>query len=232
MVISVRSRAARSSTAGPGGAGIAGEGGDLGGQGGGALVESGQELLGEGDFPVRAGGVGEGVGESEVGLGDGLFAGVAVLLGFGAGGGGGLGHIAVGEVDVAQEPVSAAGPAEGLGGGECGGEVPGCTGEVCEPAGGVGGEAASAFCDLAHAVAGGGALAEVAVRLGPVVQGHLRQFGGQQAGLQDGGEPVGGPGAVFVPAPRELRSSARASAGVASSSSVSVRAGRGRGSQT
>ncbi|MFI6729790.1 RICIN domain-containing protein [Streptomyces atratus] len=39
------------------------------------------------------------------------------------------------------------------------------------------------------------------MRLGPVVQGHLRQFGGQQAGVEAGGEPVGGPGAVFVLAP-------------------------------
>ncbi|MEU0283549.1 MULTISPECIES: hypothetical protein [unclassified Streptomyces] len=37
---------------GAGGVRVAGEGRDVGGRGGGALVESGQELLGVGDLPV------------------------------------------------------------------------------------------------------------------------------------------------------------------------------------
>lgn len=120
------------------GASVTGQGGDLEGEGGGALVESGQELLSKGDLAVGSGGVNEGVRQGEVGLGDGLLAGVAVLFGLGAGGGegcGGLVHVAVGEVDVAEHSASAPGPAEGAGGGQCRGEVTGGSGE---PAGGVG----------------------------------------------------------------------------------------------
>ncbi|MFD3940621.1 hypothetical protein ACFWSF_38150 [Streptomyces sp. NPDC058611] len=34
--------------------------------------------------------------------------------------------------------------------------------------------------------------------LGPILQGHLGQLGGQQAGVQDGGEAVGGALAVLA----------------------------------
>ncbi|WP_329536839.1 hypothetical protein OG568_50440 (plasmid) [Streptomyces sp. NBC_01450] len=103
-----------------------------------------------------------------MGLGDGLLAEVAVLFGLGAGGGvcGGLGHVAVGEVDVAEDTVAAARPAEGFGGGECGGELAGRSREVGQGAGGVWGVPAAAGGDLLHAVAGGGRLAEVAVCFG------------------------------------------------------------------
>ncbi|MGW6940019.1 hypothetical protein ACWGF3_13595 [Streptomyces xanthophaeus] len=47
---------------------------------------SSQELLGEGDFVVGPAGVGEGVREGEVGLGDGLLPSVDVLFSLGAGG--------------------------------------------------------------------------------------------------------------------------------------------------
>ena len=55
----------------------------MGDQGGGALGESVQELGGEGDFVVGTGGVCQGDGEGEAGLGDGLFPDVAVLFGLG-----------------------------------------------------------------------------------------------------------------------------------------------------
>ncbi|MCY0932304.1 hypothetical protein OTB20_40380 [Streptomyces sp. H27-H1] len=86
-------------------------------------------------------------------------------------------------------------------GGQGQGEVAGGAGEVGEAAGGIVGEAASAAGDLAHAVAGDTVLAEVAVGLGPVVEGHLGEFGGQQAGVDDAGEAGGGHGPVLVLAP-------------------------------
>lgn len=79
-----------------------------------------------------------------------------------------------------------------------GGEVAGGAGEVGESLGGVGGEAAASARDLAHAVAGGVVVSEVAVGLGPVAGGHVGEFVGQQAGVEDVGEPGDGRGAVFV----------------------------------
>lgn len=68
------------------GVGVSDEGDDLDEEGGGALVELSQELLGEGEFVVRTGRVGECGDERDVGLGDGPLARGIVLFGLGAGG--------------------------------------------------------------------------------------------------------------------------------------------------
>ncbi|WP_331757602.1 hypothetical protein OH736_45650 (plasmid) [Streptomyces sp. NBC_01650] len=174
---------------------------NLGEEGVGALVEAVQELVGQSELVAGPGGVGEGEGEGEADLRHGALAYSAVLLGFGAAGfegGDRLGGVGVGPVDVAEDAVVAALPAQGGGGGQGGGEVAGEAGQVGQTPAGLGGEAAAGVGDLLHPGPGGVVLAEVLVRLGPVVQGHLGQLGGQQAGVQDGGETVGGAPAVFV----------------------------------
>ncbi|MFG3480342.1 Dyp-type peroxidase [Streptomyces sp. NPDC047980] len=67
-----------------------------------------------------------------------------------------------------------------------------------EAAAGGGGEATVAVGDLLVVAARVGALSDVAIRLGPVVDGHLVQVDREQAGVHDGGEPGGGSGAVLV----------------------------------
>lgn len=67
------------------------------------------------------------------------------------------------------------------------------------------------------------------MRLGPEVEGHFGEVGGQEAGVEDGGEALDGAGAVFVLAAGErgeefgerVRRGGR-----------SVGVGEGRGSQT
>lgn len=65
--------------------------------------------------------------------------------------------------------------------------------------------------DLTHAVRGGVGAAEAFVRFGPVVQGEFGKFTGQQAGVQDGGEVLGG--AAPQPGPAPVASPAPASTG-------------------
>ncbi|MFF3787748.1 hypothetical protein [Streptomyces sp. NPDC001933] len=196
------------------GSGVLDQGNDLGEEGVGALVEAVQELVGESELVAGPGGVGEGEGEGEADLCHGALAYGVVLLGFGAAGfegGDGLGGVGVGPVDVAEDAVVAALPAQGRDGGQGGREVAGKAGQVGQAAAGLEGETAAGVGNLLHPGAGGVVPAEVLVSLGPVIQGHLGQLVGQQAGVQDNGETVGGAFAV--------RSSARASAGVSSAGS-------------
>ncbi|MFD0002587.1 hypothetical protein ACFVJ4_09190 [Streptomyces sp. NPDC127178] len=92
--------------------------------------------------------------------------------------------------------VVAACPAQGVGGGQCGGEVAGHTREMGESAAGGGGEAALAVGDGLHARAGGRAVPEIAVGLGPVVQRHVLEVG-EQAAVDDRGEMGDGVRAVL-----------------------------------
>ncbi|WP_406491640.1 hypothetical protein OG936_00240 [Streptomyces sp. NBC_00846] len=152
-----------------------------------------RDAAGESELVVGPAGISEGDGEGEADLHHGAFARGTVLLGFGAAGfegGDGLGGIGVGPVDVAEDAVVATFPAQGGDGGQGGGEVAGEAGQVGQAAAGLGSKAAVGIGNLLHPGAGGVVLAEVLVGLGPVVQGHLGQLGGQQTGVQDGGETV------------------------------------------
>ncbi|MFJ9034882.1 hypothetical protein ACIRQP_42050 [Streptomyces sp. NPDC102274] len=185
----------------PVGSGVGDEGGDLGGEGGGAQVESGQQLLGQVEFVIGLVGFGEGEDERALGLGGGPFTGDAVFFGFRAGvrvSGGGAGHVGLDPPHVAQDAVVAAFPAEGPGGFEGGREVSGEPGQVGETALCGGCETASSVGDVLHTPAGGVAAPEVALGFGLVVDGHLVEFRGQQTGVDDCGEPVGGALAVLV----------------------------------
>jgi hypothetical protein len=128
-------------------------------------------------------------------------AGLAVLFGFGASGevgrGGTLG-LALKPVQVTQHALVAAFPAEILSGGEGGGEVAGQACGVGHAAAGCGGEAAALVGNLLVVAAGLGGSAGVAQGLGPVVEHHLLQVGGQQVGVEDGGEPADDASAVLV----------------------------------
>ncbi|MGG2463473.1 hypothetical protein ACO0M4_27330 [Streptomyces sp. RGM 3693] len=184
--------------------GGADEGGDLGGEGGGAQVKAVEQLLGEGDLVVGPSGVGECSSQGQVGLGGGTFAGDTVVLGLGACrrvGGQGLVDRAVGPPQVAHDAVMSAFPAQTVDSVEGGGEVAGDAGEMGQAAEGCGGQAAAAVGDVLHPAPGGSGLAEVAVGLGAVVGGHVRQVLGQQTGGEDGSEAVGGATAVFVLTP-------------------------------
>lgn len=82
--------------------------------------------------------------------------------------------------------------------GQGGGEVAGEPGEVGKSAPGGGCEAAAAVGDQLHPGAGVVGASEVALGFGQVVDGHLLQAGGEQVGVDGGGEPVGGAAAVLV----------------------------------
>ncbi|MFE9259229.1 hypothetical protein [Streptomyces sp. NPDC006879] len=84
----------------------------------------------------------------------------------------------MGPQDVAVDSVVAAFPAQGGDGGQGGGEVAGEAGEVGKSPAGPGGVPAARVDNLLHSGAGGLVLAEVFVRLGPVVQAHLGELGG------------------------------------------------------
>jgi hypothetical protein len=109
------------------GPGVLDQGDGVGEQGGGALVEAFEELVGEGEFVVGAHRVGDGGDEGHADLGDGAFAGSLVLFGLsarGLEGDEGLGEVVVGPVDVAEDAVVAAFPAQcGQGGGEVAGDA-------------------------------------------------------------------------------------------------------------
>ncbi|MER7466803.1 hypothetical protein [Streptomyces sp. NPDC097981] len=173
----------------------------MGEEGVGALVETVEELVGECELVIGAVGVGEGQREGKADLRHRALAGGFVLLGFGSAGfegGYGLGGVRVGPVDVAEDAVVAALPTESGDGGQGGGEVTGQPRQVGKAPAGLERETAVGFDDLLHAGTGGVVLAEVLVGLGPVVQGHLGQLGGQQTGVEDGGEAVGGELAVLA----------------------------------
>lgn len=126
-----------------------------------------------------------------------------MLFGFGPcgfEGGGGTLDVAVREVDVGPDAVVAALPAQGRDGGQSGGEVAADSGGVGQAAAAARGESAVGVGDPAHAVEGFVGAGEVFVGLGLVVQGEVGEFPGQQAGVQDGGEALGGALAVLVPA--------------------------------
>ncbi|WP_053163689.1 hypothetical protein [Streptomyces noursei] len=101
--------------------------------------------MGEGEFVVGAHRVGEGDHEGEEGLGDSSFARGVVVFGFGPRGfeGGGAVDVAVGPVDVGQDAVVPAFPAQVRDGGEGGGEVAADAGEVGQPAAAARGEPAA-----------------------------------------------------------------------------------------
>lgn len=82
--------------------------------------------------------------------------------------------------------------------GEGGGEVAGQACGVGQAAAGCGGEAAALVGNLLVVAAGLGGSAGVAQGLGPVVEHHLLQVGGQQVGVEDGGEPADDASAVLV----------------------------------
>lgn len=164
------------------GAGVAHEGGDVGEKGGGARVEPGEQLVGEGEFVVCTVRVGERGDQGDEGLGDGLFAPGVMLLGFRPRvleGGDGAAGVAVGPPDVSQDAVVAACPAQGGDGGEGGGEVAADAGEAGRAAAGARGEPAVGVGDLAVAVQGGVGAAEVLVGIGPVEQGEFGRLAGQ-----------------------------------------------------
>ncbi|MEV5762834.1 hypothetical protein AB0L61_39475 [Streptomyces tendae] len=64
---------------GVGAASVAGERRDVGDQGGGAQIHAGQKLLGEGEFAVGGGRVGEGQGEDTVGMAVAAFPGDTLI---------------------------------------------------------------------------------------------------------------------------------------------------------
>ncbi|MFE9539660.1 hypothetical protein [Streptomyces sp. NPDC006691] len=92
----------------------------------------------------------------------------------------------------------AAFPAQRGNGGQGGGEIAGESGQVGQAPQGLGCEAPAGVGDVLHAGAGVVVAGKVLVRLGPVVPGQFGEFGGQQVGVEDGGEAVGGALAVFV----------------------------------
>ncbi|GHG05030.1 hypothetical protein [Streptomyces filamentosus] len=139
------------------GSGVFDQGDDLGEEGVGALVEALKELVGERELVGGSGGVGEGDCEGEADLHHGALAGGGVLFGFGAacfeGVDGGRG-VGMGPVDVAEDAVVAALPAQDRDGGQGCGEVAGESGHVGERPAGLDGEVALAVDDLLHAGAG------------------------------------------------------------------------------
>ncbi|MFD8413694.1 hypothetical protein ACFV2Q_18290 [Streptomyces sp. NPDC059650] len=163
------------------GTGVLKQGDNLGEEGVGALVEAVEELVGEGELVGGPGRVGEGDGQGEADLHHGAFAGGAVLCGFGSAGFegcDGLAGVSLGPVDIAEDAVATALPAQGGDGSQGGGEVAGEAGQVGKSSAGAGGVPAARVDNLLHSCAGGLVLAEVLVRLGPVVQAHLGEFGG------------------------------------------------------
>ncbi|MEV0115909.1 hypothetical protein AB0H77_22115 [Streptomyces sp. NPDC050844] len=139
-----------------GAAGVADEGGDGRVDRGGAQVEVCEELCGEVEFVVGLLGVEEGNGEGAQGLVVGRLAGFRVLLGLapsGLVGGGRAGRFSLHPPQIAQNPLLAAFPAQGLGGGEGGGEVTGQSGGLGQSAPGGLGQAAAAGGDLLVAAA-------------------------------------------------------------------------------
>ncbi|MEU8480996.1 hypothetical protein [Streptomyces hygroscopicus] len=94
-------------------------------------------MLGEFQFVCGAVGVGEGQDEGTLGLGGGVFAGDAVLFGLDTRRlvrGGRAVHLTLGPPRIAFDAVVAF-PAQGPGGGQCGGEVAGAAGGGRQPGG-------------------------------------------------------------------------------------------------
>ncbi|MFE1522158.1 hypothetical protein ACFW9I_36150 [[Kitasatospora] papulosa] len=181
--------------------GVADQGGDRGVDRGGPQVESGQEVAGQVEFVISPAGVGEGGGQGAQGLIVCGFAPGGVRFGFGASGevGGGCAFdVALEPVQVAQDALVAAFPSQELGGGVGGGEVAGEAGGLGRSAAGGGGRAVAAVGDVLVVAARGLAQSDVAFGFGPVVDGHLGQFVGQQAGVEEAGEFGDGVPAVLV----------------------------------
>lgn len=175
------------------GAGVADQGGHLEVEDRRALVQWLKELVGEGDLVFRPVRVGEGRGQGEAGLGDGPLTLGVVLFGLAPGvleGSDGRTEVSLRPVDVAQDTVVAALPAQVGDGGQCGGEVAADAGEVGHAAARPRGQPSLGLGNLAHTSEGVGGAADVLVCLGPVVPGELGQFLGQQAGRQDSGQAL------------------------------------------
>ncbi|MBT2406331.1 MULTISPECIES: hypothetical protein [unclassified Streptomyces] len=158
------------------GSGVLDQGDDLGEETVGALVETVEELVGERELVASADRVSEREGQREADLRHRALAGGTVLFRLrarGLEGGDGAGGVGLGPVDVAEDAVVAAFPAQGGDGGQGGGEIAGEASQVGQAAAGPGGEPAVGVGDLLHPRAGGVVQAEVLVGLGPVVQDLL-----------------------------------------------------------